>query len=248
MRQTLFFLALSLMIVSCGDEKKKVTPEVQAETTTEMSKIGRTNYAVVWNWTTDDVQLVTSNLKQISEELTALWQQDVVENAYYNNEPEVNKLGDLPNISFFLKAQTEQKAREALNNLTIVRKGLSDYTLYPVGNLWLERNVEAIKENGFKKSFVTIWSTTGKPTPDLTKSQNDEILALWNKGVIENVYFDIEGTQKVNEKTDFVFYINADNKEEAIVLCDSLPFLKNNVATYKLHPVGIFWLAKYASK
>ncbi|MGB0428525.1 MAG: hypothetical protein ACPGEC_06325, partial [Flavobacteriales bacterium] len=62
------------------------------------------------------------------------------------------------------------------------------------------------------------------------------------KGTIENVYFDIEGTQKQNKKQDFVFFINSKSMQEARELCESLPFSKNKLASFELHEVGEFWM------
>lgn len=59
---------------------------------------------------------------------------------------------------------------------------------------------------------------------------------------IENVYFDIEGTQKSNEITDFVFFINANTIEEAKNICSQMPFVKENISSFKLYSVGVFWL------
>jgi hypothetical protein len=49
-------------------------------------------------------------------------------------------------------------------------------------------------------------------------------MKLWNAGKIENVYFDIEGTQTEKNNEDFVFYANANTEEEARALCESLTF------------------------
>ncbi len=252
MRQSIIYLALSLLIIGCGKDTKKTNTEdstkTQKTTSVDNSKIGRTNYAVVWKWTTTDEQLVSDNLVKISEELSNLWKDDVVENVYYNSDAKVDKLSYFPNISFFIKAQDEQKARVTLNKLTIVKKGIATFTLYPVGNLWLDRKFKTIHEKGMTKSYVSIWTRTGKPSDEMTKAQSDKVLALWNDGSIENVYFDIEGTQKANDKTDFVFYVNANTEEEAKAVCNSLPFSKENIATYKLHEVGVFWMGKYENK
>jgi len=249
MRRTIFYLALGLLILGCKIEPKKTNTEDSSETqetsTVETSKIGRTNYAAVWKWTTTDEKLVAENTVQIGEELNALWKKDVVENVYYNSNAKVDKLGFLPNIAFFIKAHTVQEARATLNDLTIVKKGLAAYTLHPVGNLWLER--KELKDKELTLSFVSVWTTTGKPSAELTKAQNDKILELWNEGKIENVYFDIEGTQKANDKTDFVFYVNTNSEEEARALCNSLPMYKENMATYELHSVGVFFMGKYAN-
>lgn len=249
MRQTFFYLAISLLLFSCGNNKQEATTEIKPETVeskpAETSIVGKNNYAVVWKWTTTDEQLVSDNALKISKELTELWKKGVVENTYYNNDSKVDKLSYFPNISFSLKAESYESAETILNNLTIVKKGIAIYSIYPIGTLWLDRKHKTIHEKGISKSFVTIWTTKNNPTDELTKSQNDEILELWNEGKIENVYFDIEGTQKQNSKTDFVFYTNANTKEDAKAICESLPFFKKNIATYKIHEVGVFWMGKY---
>ena len=249
MRHIIFYLAVCLLVFGCNDTKKEANTETESETvestSTQTSKAGSENYAVVWNWTTTNEQLVTDNVPTISKELTALWQKGVVENVYYNGDSKIDKLSYFPNISFSLKAESYDSAQVILNNLTIVKKGIAVYKLYPIGTLWLDRKFKTIHENGMTKSFATVWRTSNKPTDELTQAQNDEVLALWNSGKIENAYFDIEGTQKPNNKTDFVFYANANTKEEAIAICESLPFFKENIATYKIHEVGIFWMGKY---
>lgn len=248
MKHTVFYLALSFLIIGCKDVKKTNTEDSTKtlETTYEdNSKIGRTNYAVVWNWTTTDVKLVTDNANQINEDLSNLWKKDVVENVYYDSDAQVDKLGHHPNVSFFIKAHSEQEARTVLNSLTLITKGLANYTLFPVGNLWLDRKFKTIHEKGMTKSYVAVWTTTGKPSSEITKAQSDKVLALWNEGSIENVYFDIEGTQTANDKTDFVFYVNKNTEAEAKEICNSLPIYKEKMASYKLYPVGVFWMGKY---
>ena len=131
--------------------------------------------------------------------------------------------------------------------MTIVKKGIAVYTIYPVGVNYLGRNDKVLKEKAMAThSFVAVWETkpNAKPNDELTKSQSDAVLKLWNEAVIENVYFDIEGTQKANNETDFVFFVNANSKDEAKTVCDGLPFAKENIASYKLLPVGVFWLGQ----
>ena len=247
MRHSIIYLALSLLVFGCNDTKKeaKTKTETVESTPTQTSEIGKNNYAVVWNWTTTDEQLVSDNSVTISNELTSLWKKGVVENTYYNSDSKVDKLSYFPNISFSLKANSYKSAEIILNNLTVVKKGIATYKLFPIGTLWLDRKHKTIHENGMTKSFVTVWTTTSKPTDELTQAQNDKILEFWKSGKVENVYFDIEGTQKANTKTDFVFYANANSEADAKALCESLPFYKNNIATYKIYEVGVFWMAKY---
>ncbi len=72
--------------------------------------------------------------------------------------------------------------------------------------------------------------------------QNQVLKKLWDEGKIENVYFDIEGTQTKNDKTDFVFFVNANTEKEAKAIINQLPFVRNAIASYELYPVGEFWL------
>lgn len=219
----------------------------------EKAVYGTQNYAVVWKWSTTDKDLVTENSPKISSELTNLWKKGIVENAYYNADAKLDKFEDFPNITFFLKAKSVQEAEIKLNSLTVVKKGIATYTIYPVGTLWLDRDADKINEKGLLKSYVTVWSTITESDnsnaktmiESNVKAQNDAILKLWKDGVIENAYFDIEGTAKANQKTDFVFFVNAKTEQEAKAVCDNLPFVKKNIASYKLLSVGVHWLGKY---
>lgn len=246
MRHIIIYLAVSVLLFGCNTtskESKTKTTSKKVETTN--SEIGKNNFAVVWNWTTKNEQLVTDNSITISNELTSLWKKGIVENTYYNSESKADKLSYFPNISFSLKAKSLENAKEILNDLTVVKKGIATYKLYPIGVLWLDRKHKTILKNGITKSFVTVWTTTGKPSDKLAQEQNNRMLELWKSGKVENVYFDIEGTQKANLKTDFVFYVNAKNLEEAKALCESLPIFKENVASFKIHEVGVFWMGKF---
>jgi len=247
MRHTIIYLTLSLFVFGCNDTKKEAKTETETveSTSSQTSEIGKNNYAVVWNWTTTDEQLVSDNAPTISNELTSLWKKGIVENAYYNSDSKVDKLSYFPNISFSMKAHSYESAEVILNKLSVVKKGIASYKLFPIGTLWLDRKHKTIHENGMTKSFVTVWTTTGKPTDELTQAQNDKMLELWKSGKVENVYFDIEGTQKANNETDFVFYANANSESDAKAICESLPFFKEDIATYKIHEVGVFWMAKY---
>lgn len=250
MKKAIVFMLVAVLF-SCNNkpkEEKEVT-EVQPKVvaTKDTSKIGRKNYAVVWKWTTTDVQLVEDNLLAISNEINVLWKDDVVTDAYYNPDATVDKFEYFPNVSFFLKAHSYEEGEALLNKLTLVKKGIAMYTMYPVGTKWMGRNEGKIHENGITNSYVAVWTTENmeNSTDELTKSQADAILGLWNEGKIENVYFDIEGTQKANNETDFVFFINTNSPEEAKAVCDALPFVKKNIASYELFEVGVFWLGEF---
>ena len=44
------------------------------------TEVGIENFAVIWKWTTNDVDLVNDNVVTISKELDNLWRKGVIEN------------------------------------------------------------------------------------------------------------------------------------------------------------------------
>ncbi len=237
---------MALFLTNCKNQGEKQATELKDRTETfgekqQTRKITQ-NYAVVFNWATKDENLVIENSMIQSDQLRKLWEDGTVENVYYDAEAKHDKFSYFPNITFTLKATDEIEAKTILDGLVVVEKGIATYTTYPVGALWLKRNEEAIKERGGTSSFVAVWNTDYKPERTMVIGQNEKLMELWNSGQIENVYFDIKGTQKENDKTDFVFFVNANTEEEAKAIIAPLPFVRNAVASYKLYPVGIFWM------
>ena len=258
-KYTLTFLSLLsfLFFIRCSSPQEKnggANPD-ESESSGEsepQQQYGKTNYAVVWEWATTDAALVKNNIVQISNELTDLWKRDIIENAYFDSEPQTDQLANLANIAFFLKAKDQTAARSVLDGLTVVTKDIASYQLHPVGQLWLDRKTAIINEKGITKSYAAVWTTKkspfqGEEADQLLKNQSDAILALWNDGIIENVYFDIEGTYSPNEVTDFVFFVNANSLAEAKSICESLPFYKEEVASYEVHQAGVFWRGKFSN-
>jgi len=111
----------------------------------------------------------------------------------------------------------------------------------------MARNTEKIDLNEVEKTYVAVWETNEdiEVTNEVAGTQSDAILKLWNEGILENIYFDIQGTQTENTTIDFVFFVNVKDKNEAIEICDNLPFVINNNASYRLYYVGNFWLGEY---
>lgn len=239
-------IGICLVLSFCKSPVKQNSAD-QPTTDEEISSVvGRNNYAVVWDWSTEDEESLIENAGDITTELFSLWENNDIENVYFNTDAGLNAEMPLPTISFFIKAHSPGDAQLLLDNLTIVKKEIASYTLHPVGILWLGQKQDSSEINTNKKSFVTIWETKDKrPVDALTKAQNDAVLALWNEGTIENVYFDIEGVTKTNNKTDFVFYVKAANITEANSICNSLPFVKESFASYRIFPAGAFWLGVY---
>lgn len=246
MKKTILAVLTILLFISCADNKKK-EDNVQ-DFKTEKKEIQKDNftatqnYAVVFKWATNDEKLVEDNAMQQADQLLNLWKSNIVENVYYDSNAKVDKFSYFPNITFVLKAENLEAAETRLNNLIVVRKGIATYTTYPVGNLWLKRNTDQINKKGITNSYVSVWTTNSKPDDETTKSQNDAVLELWKNGTVENAYFDIEGTQIANNKTDFVLFVNANSEEKAESILKDLPFVKKGIASYKLHQVGVFWM------
>lgn len=246
MNKQLGLIGICLLLFSCNNSGKQNSEKndiVNEQNTT----IGRNNYAVVWDWTTTDKGLVVNNAPTFTKELLNLWERDDIENIYFDSEAEVKNDMQFPSISFFIKAHGIKNTRKILDDLTIVKKGIASYKLFPVGMFWLGKKQDSTLETTYR-SFVTVWETKEKKAVDkTTKAQNDAILKLWNSGIIENAYFDVEGASKTNKKTDFVFYVRAKNIDEARIICETLPFFKENIASYKIFQAGVFWLGKNES-
>ena len=249
MRHTILSILLLFIGVSCTEEKKKDTENVlkpiENKKVLQKNASAYQNYAVVFKWITTDEKRVEAHAMQQADQLLSLWEQGTVENIYYDTEAKVDKFSYFPNITFVVKAENTEAAKTILNDLIVVKKRIASYNLYPVGNLWLKRNTEKINEKGITKSYVAVWTTESTPEDTMAKAQNDVVIGLWNNGQIENAYFDIEGTQTKNNITDFVFIVNANSEEEAKAIIDPLPFVRNAIASYELHQVGVFWKGIY---
>ena len=256
MRKLLLIATLGVFLVACKgqDKEKKVDTIVESESSSDSdnSKLGRKNFAVIWKWITTDVEKVKENTTQFAEEMNSLWKNGDIENAYYNPNAKIDKLEYFPNVSFFIKAKTKEKAKEMLNELVFVKKGLVTPIIYPVGTKWLGRNEEVINKKGITNSFVAVWSTLRDVDQakdlNIIMDQSNELLKLNQNGDIENIYWDLEKAANPSANkdiTDFVFFVNANSEEEAREICESLPFTKAKIVSYKLHPAGVFWLGEY---
>ena len=247
MTKLLSFIVVGMLLLSCNTETKKKSTEENLQTEETVNQ-EYSNYAVVWNFVTDDVELVKKNVNVFTEELLDLWDSNVIENVYYGANPDNNKMELFPSISFFIKASDKEKASAILDQLTIVKENIATYKLHQVGLLWLGLNPDIYYDRGLD-SYVTIRNTEiNRPVDDLTKLQSDYIIDLWNKGTIENIYFDVESDVNTNNQTDFVFFINANNKEEAEEVCKSLPFFKEGISSYKIIKAGVYWMGLKKSK
>ena len=243
MKKILGLFCICLVLISCNNADKQKSEEKDI-TNEEPQAVGQNNYAIIWS--TPNAELIKEYSEAIATEFTELRINKIIENAYFDKDSNQENHGSFPNIAFFLKAKSKADAKSVLDDLTIVKQGIASYKIYPVGILWLDRNSRSEENSLNKKSYVTVWERKSQtPGSELISEQSDKIIELWNEGVIENVYFDTEGTQYANEATDFVFFVNANSTEEVIQLCDSLPFFRNKIATYQMFEVGVFWFGKF---
>lgn len=97
-------------------------------------------YAVVGEYALDAEHKFKQHIQEQSAALLGLWKQGIVENVYLNvNENQaVAEAGKL-SVVFFIKANNQTKAHKILAKLPFVKYNVVNYSLYPVGVLWLER-------------------------------------------------------------------------------------------------------------
>lgn len=101
--------------------------------------------------------MIRKHLPAMNEEMLAMWRNGDIENAYYNADSEISVVENLPNICYFLKAESYKSAREFLNSLSVVKNGISTFSVFLVGSKWFGRNSEAIQANGIRRSYVSVW-------------------------------------------------------------------------------------------
>ena len=234
-------LLIVIVMVSCDNQETKSKKETKAITVETVYN----NYAVIWDILTDDHEYVMNYLSEQAEEFNKLFGDGTLENAYLNNYEfvELNNDAALASVMFFVKAKSVIAAQAIIDQMSFVRNKVATYNIYPVGEKWLDRQPAAGENQEY--SFATVWFNTADEatTKKFVQAQNDQVLALWKEGKIENAYFAAENAfEKQNEIPGMVFFMNADTEEAAREICDGLVFSKEGVATYELFPVGTFWL------
>lgn len=99
------------------------------------------------------------------------------------------------------------------------------------------------------ETFAVVWDWTTADREQIGSKlgpQTNQLLDLWKKGVVENVYLNINSEFTDGETfPNVVFFINAENKEQAKNTLDGLIFVKNGISTYNIYPVGKLWLPKH---
>ncbi len=95
-------------------------------------------------------------------------------------------------------------------------------------------------------SYAVIWKWTTndeKLVSDNTVKVSEELTSLWEKGIVENVYFDGDAkNDKLSNFPNISFFIKANSKQEAEKALDKLTIVTKGIASYSVHPVGTLWL------
>lgn len=244
MKKLVFYIFPLLLLLACSEQKNESSTK---NNSTLKSAPKMETFAVVWKWKTTEKKRILEHINEQHNQTKKLWEDGIIENAYFDKDGTSTDGNVFPSISFFIKSKSIEEAQNTLNQMAVVKYNIASYTLFPVGIKWLGRNSEALNlsKDESNKVFVVVWEKIVENSPNDSdiQIQADETLELWNKGVIENVYFDVEGVNTAkSDKTELVYFINSNNENEAINILDNLQFVKQKIAKYKLLDVGLFWM------
>ena len=212
-------LILIGLIISLGCQKsqnsnKSDKPHTINESQSDNKGFSTQSYAVVWDLTKGNtIENIIPIIQKQVPAILDLWRKGIIENAYVDNESKLNKRENYPNAFFVIKGKNEESVRSILNKTPAYIAGITKYKLYPIGQKWLKRNDKAMqKAQESKNSFAVVWKPIvyDKKYEQFTGEQSIEIMKLWNDGVIENAYLNVENIQEKDlQKPALVFFINA---------------------------------------
>lgn len=197
-------------------------------------------YAVIPSLITENPQKFNDNITDQASQLNRLWEEGTVENLYYDVEGQ--KVGDqvIPTIAYFIRATDIDEARNVLDQMVFRTKDIGTFELIPVGNFLFGQSeksgeVRLKKEN----SYVVIWDLL-KPynevDPKIIQDQFDADFKLYEEGILENAYKNSPYDESIKNFT--VYFMNADSEEEAKKILNNMPFVKSNIASFKVFYVG----------
>lgn len=95
-------------------------------------------YAVVSDSISQESPMFKQHIQEQAAALMNLWKKGIVENVYLNREVNKPENKRNANIVFFIKAKNKDEANEILKQLPFVQHDVLNFTLYPVGVLWLK--------------------------------------------------------------------------------------------------------------
>ena len=251
MKFNIVIILLTCFMISCQNsrgDKNRVNSTEQDKAMAETAFVPVKSFAVLWNWTEGNtIEGILPSIQQQAQVVVDLWEKGIIENAYMENESELNKNEKFANAFFIIKGKNEQEVRGILDKTPAYLAGITNYNLYPIGIKWLKRNKNAIqKAQESKKSFAVVWTQIeyNDKYEQYVGEQAIKILELWNEGVIENAYLDVEKVGKKDQQNPtLLFFINASTQEDAAKILDELPFVSEKIGKYSLYPVGSFWMS-----
>lgn len=95
-------------------------------------------YAAVSDSISQESPKFKQHIQDQAAAMMSLWKKGVVENIYLNREVNKPENKRNANIVFFIKAKNKDEANEVLKQLPFVQHDVLNFTLYPVGVLWLK--------------------------------------------------------------------------------------------------------------
>ena len=247
----IIILIASITILSCQNTKEnKQTIESNIETTTQnkVQFVKTMSYAVVWDWSQNNtINKIHPIVQKQVPIIIDLWKKGIIENVYMDTKVRLNVNETYAKVFFIIKGKNIEQVKVILDGTPIAKSGIANYKLYPIGVKWLNRSKKAIQQSQkSNNTFAVVWNPIeyNKKYEKYLHEQNILLTKLWNDGVIENAYLNIEGisNKDINE-TALVYFINASTKKEATQILNDFPFIKEGVGTYSLYQVGQFWMS-----
>ena len=110
----------------------------------------------------------------------------------------------------------------------------------PQDSVAVEQQV-AVDTEATKTFFVlTSWATTDRNKAMAhIPNQQRQLMGLWNKRIVENIYYDQKGKFSNDQPLSLIaFFIKASTENNAHLALDTTDIVKNNLANYTLRPVG----------
>jgi len=94
------------------------------------------SFAVVWSHS-DDKELIEKFAKAQFEQTVQLWNDGIIENAYFATENAYENVSTIPGMAYFVNAGNEVTARKILDDMVFIKEGIATCRLFPVGTFWL---------------------------------------------------------------------------------------------------------------
>jgi len=228
----LFIFTLILLLFGCCNKDKTQIEIMQ-------------NFAAVWELETEDYNHFKSLLPEQSAKLFDYYNKGLVENKYFVQGEDIGETYSVGTILFVIREKDEAGAKTILDAMPFVQSKIATYKLYPLGVKWLTRtDAHKTVATNAKQSFVVVWISKGSDEEmSLNAKQNaEETLKLYDNGIIENAYMSPQIIEGTKEGYPVIYFINAKDHKSAKAILDELHFVKMDLATYELRPVGNFWL------